>query len=149
MAWMPSESSDAFWFAIAPVTSIPFGIYAAAGYVTGDYPAGKPDYQASIRNAVLWAGAAGAVHGWNLAFSPHNATFVSPSAAWKVAGHVAMANPVVAGMGMLSAPMVAGYAANRAVIRSAPEHRQASMWQVVSQSLTGTGPGIGSGDVGL
>ena len=146
MPWVPTQPSDAFWFAVAPLTSIPFGIYAAAAYVTDDYPFGKPDLRASVRNAVLWLGAAAAVHGWNLAMSPHNAQFVTGSQAAKAAGHIFMMSSwaaPAAGAATLAAVPTSLYFANRAVIQHAPVEQQQSMWRMYSQALTGTGPSAG------
>ncbi len=138
--------SDAFAFLIAPVTTIPTLVYSSAGYATGEYPLGKPDHAANIRNALGWFLAAGSVYGWNLLASPNNAVWVSGSAAYKVAGHLALgsswAGPVGA-LAILTAVPSGLYVLNRQAIQAAPVEQQQSMWQVFSQGLTGTGPGVG------
>ena len=88
MGWLPDKRSDAFWFAVAPITTGPTFLYASAGYVSGEYPLGKPDWRANARNALIWTGAAGGAYTWNYFMSPHNATFMSGSSAWKTALHI-------------------------------------------------------------
>ncbi len=116
-------------------------------YTTGDYPLGKPDWAANARNALGWFLVSGAVYGWNLAFSPQNAMWLSGSSAMKATGHIAMTSSwaaPAAGFSFLTAVPTGLYFANRAAIEAAPRDHQASLWQVFSQGLTGTGPGVGS-----
>lgn len=88
MGWIPDEPSDAFWFAVAPVTTGPTAVYATAGYLSGDYPLGKPDTKANVRNSLLWGTIAGGVYTWNYFMSPHNAVFMTGSNAWRTAFHL-------------------------------------------------------------
>jgi hypothetical protein len=138
--------SDIIPFIVSPITAIPTAVYSATAYVTQDYPFGKPDHAANIRNVIGWTTIASAVYGWNLWMSPHNAVWVSGGSAMKAAGHMAMTSSWAApsaGFTILLAIPVGLYAANRAVIESAPVEQQQSLWQVFSQGLTGTGPGVG------
>jgi hypothetical protein len=95
MSWKDPEPIDAFWFAVAPITTVPMGLYSATGYATGDYPYGKPDLASSARNAFGWFTIAASVYGWNLLASPHNATWVSGTQAFKVGGHWLAAAPLI------------------------------------------------------
>lgn len=118
MPFVPSEAEEAFWFALAPVTTLPTALYSLTGYVTGDYPYGKPDLASSARNAMGWGAIAASVYGWNLMMSPHNAVWVSGTQAFKVAGHflmspamipvAAVAIAVAAGAGYVSTSDVHG-----------------------------------------
>lgn len=131
MGWIPDKPSDAIWFVVAPITTGPTFVYSAAGYTTGDYPLGEPDWRASIRNSVLWAGAAGSVYGWNLMMSPQNATWVSGSTAYKTLGHMG---------GLPLAALVATAAVGAAYVATADVHGGAYGGSM------GVGPYQGSSD---
>lgn len=146
MGWVPDEYADGFWLAVAPIMTAPTLVYGATGLVTGDYPLGKPDWRANVRNTLLWGGVAASVYGWNYFVSPHNATWLSGGEAFSTAAQIftssSWAAPA-AGAAALAAVPTALYVANKAVIESAPEEQQQSLWQVFAQALTGTGPGTG------
>ncbi len=93
MGWIPDEPEDAFWFVVSPITGVPTAVYAAAAYTTGDYPVGKPDWRANVRNAGIWGAIAVGVHAWNAIWHPGKYSFTTGSQAFKVAGHLA-ASPV-------------------------------------------------------
>ena len=110
MPFVPSGNEDAWDLAaliLSPVLTGPMLVYTSAGYLTDTWPLGKPDWGANLRNATLWAAAAGGVYGWNYFMSPHNAAWMSGSSAFKVAGHVAVgsAAPIAAGTLLLATPI--------------------------------------------
>ncbi len=150
MPFIPESTEDALSdiipFLVAPITTVPTAVYSAAAYVTDDYPLGKPDWGANLRNAVIWTAAAGAAYGWNYFLSPHNATWVSGGSAYKAVSHLFIASswaaPAAAATVMAAVP-TGLFMANRAAIQAAPEEQRQSLWQVFSQGLTGTGPGVG------
>ncbi len=113
MGWLPSEPSDAFWFAVAPVTAVPTAVYAAAAATTGDYPAGKPDWKANIRNTAIWGAIAAGVYGWNQYYYPGQYAFTTGAQAYKLVGHLA-ANPVTIGIGAATVAAI-GYVATAEV----------------------------------
>lgn len=106
MGWIPDEPEDAFWFAVSPITAVPTAVYAAAAYTTGDYPAGKPDWRANLRNAGIWGAIAVGVHAWNTIMFPGKYAFTTGTQAFKVAGHLAT-NPVTLGIAVATASAVA------------------------------------------
>lgn len=61
---------------------------------------------------------------------------------------VANAAPLAAATVLVAVP-TALYFANKTIIESAPVEQQSSLWQMFSQALTGTGPGIGSAGSGF
>ncbi len=83
MSWKDPYPVDAFWLAVAPLTTVPVLVYSAAGWTSGSYPLGQPDWRTSVRNSLSWLGVAGTVHAWNLWMSPHNAVFTSGTTAFK------------------------------------------------------------------
>ncbi len=109
MGWLSTKPSDAFWFAVAPVTAVPTAVYAAAAATTGDYPAGKPDWKANIRNTGIWGAIALGVYGWNQYFHPGKYAFTTGAQAYKLVGHLA-ANPATIGMAAATVAAV-GWAA--------------------------------------
>lgn len=88
MSWKDPEPIDAFWFAVAPLTSGPVLLYSAAGWTSGEYPFGVPDWKTSARNSLGWFGVAGAVYAWNLLASPHNAVFTTGTQSFRAGGHM-------------------------------------------------------------
>jgi hypothetical protein len=105
MPFIPQGDED-LWdlaaFMLAPVLTVPTLVYSSAGYLTGEYPYGKPDWGANLRNATIWAVSAGGVYAWNYFMSPHNAVFTSGSSAWKIAAHVAAGSAApIAAVGLL------------------------------------------------
>ncbi len=112
MPFKPTSAEDAFWFALAPATTIPMALYSVSGYVSGEYPYGKPDLESSARNAMGWGALAASVHGWNLLFSPHNASWISGTQAFKVASHWMMTPAMLPVAAIASTAAVGvGYAA--------------------------------------
>lgn len=67
-------------------------------------------------------------------------TFYRIASQMRNIGVIARATPTMAA---LAGPMLVGFAATSAAIENAPEHERPSLWQSVSQALTGTGPGTG------
>ncbi len=95
MGWLPDDPEDAFWFAIAPLTTIPTAVYSMAAMTTGDWRYGKPDWRANVRNAAIWSTWGATAYGWNLMMSPHNAQYLSGTNAMKNALHLAAIPSVV------------------------------------------------------
>jgi len=126
---------DLLWWAISPVTAIPTLVYSSAGALTGDYPLGKPDWGANLRNAMIWSGSAGGVYAWNYFMSPHNAAWVSGTSAFKVVGHVAMgaAAPLAAVSILIATPI--------AMVANAGDPNQGRQLQSAGSGQ----PSIGSG----
>jgi hypothetical protein len=89
MGFLPEEHEDTFWFLVAPLTTIPMAVYAAAGITYGSYPHGEPDWKASMRNTGIWGGIAAGVWGWNAIFHPGKYAFTSGTSAYKIMGHIA------------------------------------------------------------
>ncbi len=149
MSWIPDPDDpwgEGLRFFFAPILT-PYTAYLA--FYDFYHGTKRSDFQENVRNAALWTTIAGAVHGWNLAFSPHNARWTTGKDAFHLLGHWGMSTPHVAGPLALAAVPTALFFANKAVIESNPVERQQSMWQMFSQALTGTGPGVGNADLGL
>lgn len=134
MPWLPSDYDDTFWFALTPITSIPLAVYGAAGYVSGDYPLGKPDWKGSARNTALWGGISVAVYAWNAYFHPGKYAYLSGSAAAKAVGHIAAGSAAsMAAVGVLVGTPIA-MIANR---------KDPNQGRQLQSAATGQ-PGIGS-----
>lgn len=121
MAWLPENQSDNFWFAVAPLTTIPFFVYGASGYISGDYRYGKPDWQSNIRNAAVWGGLGGSVYLYNLLVHPGKYGFVSAGEALKFPLHMALTSPALpaAILGTVAVGSAAGYVATSDVHKGA------------------------------
>ena len=141
MGWLPTEYSDTVEFLLAPISTPYTLVYAATHYTTGQ---GKtPDWQANLRNTAIWTGMAGITFAWNAVVHPGKYPFMSGSAAMRTVGHLV---PPAAFVPLaLAAPLAAGYAVNVQVAKQMEPHQQRTFWQSVSQALTGTGTGVGSG----
>ncbi len=100
---------DAFWFAMAPITTIPMGIYATAAFITDDYRYGRPDWKANVRNAGIWGAIAQGVWAWNAYFHPGKYSYMSGTGAAKLAGHLAAHSGVL--LPALAAASAVGWAA--------------------------------------
>ena len=113
MGWLPEEYSDAFWFAVTPITTIPLLVYTGASTVSGDWRYGKPDTKANIRNAAIWAAIAGAVFSWNAIVHPGKYQFMTGSDAFKGVVHIASKSPafVPAAVAAVAVGSAVGWAA--------------------------------------
>ena len=153
MAWLPDDMEDAFWFAVSPLTTIPTAVYSAAGYTTGQYPFGKPDMQANIRNATFWSAIAGSVWAWNTLVHPGKYPFLSSSGAFKGAAHILSKNPYFIGGAILTTvPVASVYLADQYVesmeaYAPEPQQHQTSWWRSVAQAVGAGGFGVGGADV--
>ncbi len=149
MGWIPDPDDP--WgefarFIFAPVLA-PYTAYLAFHDYVLDTE--HSDFAENARNAALWTSAAGGVFTWNYFMSPQNASWTTGKDAFHLLGHYASSTPHIAGPIALAAAPTALFFANKAVIESAPVDRQQSMWQMFSQALTGTGPGVGNADLGF
>jgi hypothetical protein len=109
MSWNDPDPIDAFWFAVAPITTGPVAVYSAAGLVSGTYPFGKPDWATSVRNSLSWLAIASSVYGWNMWMSPHNLAWVSGSQAFKTGGYIAAPAAVPVVLLTIAVAAAAGY----------------------------------------
>ena len=136
------EWSDIFYFAIAPIYT-PFQLWnVGVGYASdGFYPLGKPDYRDTVRDSTIWAAIVASVYGYNSFVHPGKYEFLTATKAFEVLAKFVPWNAVA--VGTLAAAPAGLYMANKAVIESAPQHEQPSLWQSFAQAITGTGTGIG------
>lgn len=146
MPFLPEEPEDAFWFAVAPLTTGPVALYSVSAYVSGSYPYGKPDWAANARNAITWLAVGSSVYAWNYVWSPHNLAMVTGSSAFKTVGQVALHSmtPAMIAPLALAAPGAISFVGYRTIVESQPVEEQSSMWHTWIAALTGTGPGVGS-----
>ncbi len=143
MPFIPSDDDplgELGRFIVSPI-SLPYAAYLAMYDVY--HGTSRSDPGENLRNAVVWGGAAAASWAYHAAMHPGKYGFVAGKDAFHLAAHYASTTPVLAAPIALAAPLALGYAANRVAISNAPTHEQPSLWRVVSQGLTGTGPGVG------
>jgi len=119
MSWLPDEMEDAFWFAVSPLTTVPIAVYTATAYATDDWRFGKPDVRENLRNALLWAGIAGSVYGWNSLVHPGKYPFMSAGSVFKTAAHIAAPAAVPAALATLAVGSAVGYVATSDVHKGA------------------------------
>ncbi len=104
MGWRPDKASDAFWFLLAPVTTIPMAAYTIGFYAAEEeHPYGVPDWRESARNTGIWASMAVGNWAYHAFMHPGKYAWTSAVDVYKLAGHLA-ANPlVIAGTGATAA----------------------------------------------
>lgn len=85
--WFEDVEEVVDWF-FYPVTALPVSVYHLAGYLADDDSVPSPDWQANIRNSMMWGGMAIGVHGWNAYFHPGKYSFRTISDLVKLVGHI-------------------------------------------------------------
>ncbi len=100
---------DAFWFAVAPITTVPMALYVASATVSDDWRYGRPDWKANLRNAGIWAAIAQGVYSWNQYYHAGKYSYMSASAASKLAAHSAASTAVI--LPVLAVAAAIGWAA--------------------------------------
>ncbi len=149
MSWYwPEDYDEALAFLYAPLSS-PFTLVHALTYHALDQPEymEEPDWESSVRNSMYWSGVSGAAWASQAILHPGKYGRVSAAKAFEVAGK--LTPPHVKGFAMLFGTPYLLYLANKAVAEGKPVEEQQSFWQVFSQGLTGTGPGVGGADLGF